>query len=168
LGAAQIGVVCAPGHTPVTEELVRLGFPAADRILNPSPEAGMFSSIQCAARWRGWRRDLSHCVITLGDQPQLQPATLRKLLDHARAYPDCISQPSRAGRARHPVLLPWADFLRLGTCASQNLREFLQACAERVLRCESDDPGLDLDLDTPADYERALRLFLGGSQSGQS
>ena len=38
------------------------------------------------------------------------------------------------------------------------LKEFLASSGQAVARWESTDPGLDLDLDEPADYERALAL----------
>jgi molybdenum cofactor cytidylyltransferase len=53
LQAGQITVVCA-ADGPVPAELDRLAFAAENRIVNPHPEQGMFSSIQCAARWPGW------------------------------------------------------------------------------------------------------------------
>jgi len=56
----------------------------------------------------------------------------------------------------HPVLLPWAEFRRLSTARTADLRAFLKT--SRVAVCEVRDPGLDLDLDTPADYETALKL----------
>src|SRR5262245_17336610 len=71
LGAEQITVVCPPAPHPVHEELDRLAFPIDSRILNPSPEDGMFSSIQCAARWPKWATAISHIAILLGDQPQI-------------------------------------------------------------------------------------------------
>src|SRR5271169_6647644 len=51
LGARQIAVVHRPGDAPLAAELDRLDFPAKDRIVNPQPERGMFSSIVCAAEW---------------------------------------------------------------------------------------------------------------------
>ena len=56
LGAAQIAVVLRPGDAPLAAELDRLDFPRADRIENPQPERGMFSSIVCAANWPGWQK----------------------------------------------------------------------------------------------------------------
>ena len=56
LGAAQIAVVHRPDDAALAAELDRLDFPAHDRIENPQPERGMFSSIVCAANWPGWRR----------------------------------------------------------------------------------------------------------------
>ena len=69
LGAKQIAVVCAPDDGAMRVELDRLGFPVQDRIINPAPDRGMFSSIQCAAQWSGWQAALTHWAIVLGDQP---------------------------------------------------------------------------------------------------
>src|SRR5687768_14771243 len=49
-----------------------------DVAINAQPELGMFSSVQCAARWEGWRQDLTHFGITLGDQPHVSDSTLQK------------------------------------------------------------------------------------------
>src|SRR5258706_425777 len=59
-GAEQIAVVIAGGNGVIAQELDRLEFPARDRMVNPAPERGMFSSIQCAAGWAGWKAELSH------------------------------------------------------------------------------------------------------------
>src|SRR6185503_15148995 len=68
LGAAQIAVVYAADTKIIAAELDRLAFSPAQRIQNPAPENGMFSSIQCAANWQGWNQDLTHWIVTLGDQ----------------------------------------------------------------------------------------------------
>lgn len=158
LGAAQIAVVCAPGKTAVAEELDRLGFPASTRIINPAPEAGMFSSIQCAARWDGWDAGVTHWILTLGDQPHVRETTLESLRDHSRQYPADICQPSRHGRPRHPVVFPKPVWRSLGQSSTVNLKEFLQAGVGQVKLVEVDDAGLDLDLDRPEDYERERAL----------
>ena len=158
LGPQQIAVVVAAGENPVSAELDRLGFPTADRILNPAPERGMFSSIRCAARWDGWRAGLTHWAIVLGDQPLVRSDPLRAVLDFAASHPEAICQPSRNSRARHPVLLPAAAFRALADTAAPTLKQFLLARPHGVALCELDDPGLDLDIDRPEDYERAVRL----------
>src|SRR4051812_41510491 len=83
IGATQIAAVCATTNSAVTEELDRLAFPLADRIINPNPEQGMFSSVTCAARWSGWNPSLTHWLLTLGDQPHLHNEILRGLIDFA-------------------------------------------------------------------------------------
>jgi molybdenum cofactor cytidylyltransferase len=158
-GAAQIAVVLAPGNEGLRRELDRLGFEVENRIINPAPERGMFSSIQCAAQWPDWLETLTHFVIALGDQPHLQAGTLASLLDLAARHPRKICQLTRHGRPRHPVLLPRTDFQRLGESAHETLKQFLQSSPAELIVQESDDAGLDLDLDTPADYEKALKLF---------
>jgi molybdenum cofactor cytidylyltransferase len=157
LGARQIAVVYAPGNLTIQAEMDRLGFPTRDRITNPAPERGMFSSIQCAARWPGWRAGLTHFAIVLGDQPHLQRQSLRQLLDFSAGHPARVCQPARRGHGRHPVLLPRSGFRRLAGSRARTLKGFLAANGRQVALCEQDDPGLDLDIDRPEDYEQVVR-----------
>jgi molybdenum cofactor cytidylyltransferase len=159
LGAKQIAVVCAAGDKSIAQELDRLGFPSTGRILNPAPERGMFSSIQCAAHWPGWNAHLSHWAIVLGDQPHLSIALLQQVLDWTARHRAQICQPSRHRRPRHPVLMPSAAFQQLAAAECSNLKEFLQLFTNKVALCEIDDPGLDSDLDTPDDYQKAVRAI---------
>jgi len=158
-GVQQIVVVHAVGDQAIGAELDRLNFPVADRIMNPQPERGMLSSIQCAAAWEGWNSVLTHWIVVLGDQPHLRRETLGELIAFAISRPDKICQPSRRGRPRHPVVLPKVIFERLKDSREETLKQFLRNNASAVALRELDDPGLDLDLDTPADYEKALHLF---------
>jgi molybdenum cofactor cytidylyltransferase len=156
----QVAIVCAAGDEAMPAELDRLMVPAHDLIFNPLPEKGMFESIRCAARWAGWNATLTHWAISLGDQPQLRPETLRALMDASAAQPGKIHQPQYRGHARHPVWLPEKFFRRLPETGAGTLKEFLRARAGDVVAVEVDDPGLDIDIDTPADYQRALAAFL--------
>ena len=158
LRAEQIVVVCAAGDQSLQAELDRLGFTPQNRIINPAPERGMFSSIQCAARWRGWQQGLTHWAIVLGDQPHLRRQTLQRVLDFSAAHPTRVCQPARHGHGRHPVLLPEAMFRRVAVSTAATLSEFLAATPQQVALCELDDAGLDLDIDCPEDYEKALSL----------
>lgn len=158
LGASQIAVVIAPDNGPLAAELARAGVLRRDCIANPNPERGMMSSIRCAAAWPDWRSEITHFLLTLGDQPHVQISTLRGLLEFATAHPGQVCQPARAGRPRHPVLIPREIFLQLPTTPAENLKQFLLGIPDRRATFESEDCGLDFDLDEPADYERALRL----------
>jgi len=158
LGAAQITVVCDAANAALAAELDRLDFPQGNRVFNPQPNRGMFSSVLCAARWSGWQPGLTHWAITLGDQPQVRLETLEHLIDFAADHPVSVCQPSRHGHGKHPVILRMDAFSRLKDSRVVNLREFLGASERAAARCELDDPGLDIDLDEPADYERALAL----------
>jgi len=139
-------------------ELDRLAFPKENRIINSEPERGMFSSIQCASAWAHWKSPLGHFALVLGDQPHLKEATLSTLLDLAAQRPGKICQPSRNGRRKHPVLLPEKIFRQLARASQVTLKDFLDSMSSEVESIEVDDPGLDLDIDRPEDYERARRL----------
>ena len=156
LGVHQTAIVCAPDNPPLHAELDRLGVPAGARILNPAPDEGMFSSVRAAAGWTGWAVELTHWMVSLGDQPHVRFETLQQLMKFSAAHPDKICQPARSGRARHPVLLPAAIFAELPVATEADLKQFLLNRSEQRALCEVDDPGLDFDLDRPEDYERAL------------
>jgi molybdenum cofactor cytidylyltransferase len=158
LGALQIGVVIAVKDSGIATELDRLSFPIADRIINTEPGRGMFSSIQCAAVWNEWNDSISHFVVALGDQPHLQRATLRELIEFSANNPDKVCQPTFQGSSRHPVVFPKSTFAKLASTKAGTLREFLQSVSEETVRVELNDPGLALDIDRPEDYDKALRM----------
>jgi molybdenum cofactor cytidylyltransferase len=160
LGAEQIAVVCAVGDEALGREMDRLAFPADQRITNPTPDTGMFSSVQCAARWGGWRNGLGQWAIVLGDQPHLRVETLRSLLAFSTNWPGTVCQPARHGHPRHPVLMPAQVFASLATSAAADLKAYLSPLPRAL--CALEDPGLDLDIDTPADYEATLALEAAG------
>jgi molybdenum cofactor cytidylyltransferase len=165
LRVRQAAVVCAAGAEPLDQELNRLCFPKGNRIFNPAPGHGMFSSIQCAANWPDWKAELTHWLIMLGDQPHLRPETLQTLIDFGAQHPVNICQPIRDGHRKHPVLLPKTTFVELQNCAERDLKQFLHAHSNESAGFESDDSGLDLDIDTPEDYERARGMYFGGTSS---
>ena len=152
LGAVQIAVVLRASDTALAAELDRLSFPKSDRIENPQPERGMFSSIVCAANWNGWRKDISSWAVVLGDQPHLQLKTLRKLLAFSAQNPAAICQPEFDGRSGHPVILPRPALAELKNSGAGTLKEFLKLTAMPCVQCSVADSGLSLDMDTPADY----------------
>ncbi len=154
LGAAQITVAMRPNDAELTAELDRLDFPASNRIKNPQPERGMFSSIVCAAKWSGWLGEISSWAIVLGDQPHLQTETLAQLLAFQAQNPGRICQPMSGGRLAHPVILPLSAWKELATARAATLKDFLKLADAPRVQCVINDPGLTLDLDTPEDYKR--------------
>jgi molybdenum cofactor cytidylyltransferase len=160
LGAQQIAVVCAPYPHPLHAELDRLAFADSSRIINPAPESGMFSSVQCAARWSEWSPDLSHIAVLLGDQPQIRRETLDALLRHAGDNPHSIGQPAINGRPKHPVIFPTSIFPHLAKIEFTTLRDFLENSGFARSYLETGDESLSTDLDKPSDYADALRRFV--------
>ena len=162
LGAGQIAVVHRPNDAALSAELDRLDFPAQDRIENPQPERGMFSSILCAANWTRWKEEISKWAVVLGDQPHLRAETLRALLECSAQNPDAICQPEFGGHAGHPVLLPQPAFGELQQTQAKTLKSFLKQTSCPLVKCSIADPGLVLDLDTPEDYKQA-KIHLSGT-----
>jgi molybdenum cofactor cytidylyltransferase len=154
LGVAQIAVVLRAKDDALATELNRLGFSKSDRIENPQPERGMFSSIVCAANWNGWKKEILRWAIVLGDQPHLQTETLRHLLEFSAQNQEAICRPAFGGRTGHPVILPLPSLLELKSSGAATLKEFLNLTPLPGVECVINDPGLTLDLDTPEDYKR--------------
>lgn len=152
LGAGQVAVV-VEAKSPLEGHLTKV-----ERIVNPQPELGMFGSVQCAAKWQGWLRELTHFTITLGDQPHVPFSTLQEVVWFAEQNPGYICQPSRNGRPRHPVMVPGAVFTQLAASHEPTLKDFLRSRESQRRTFESQDSALDLDIDTPEDYDRARKL----------
>jgi len=157
LGADQVAVVCAAGDAAIQIELDRLGFSKELQIVNTS-SGEMFSSIRCAACWQQWNTSLTHWAIVLGDQPHVRFPTLQRVVDVATKHPHKIVQPCRRLRPRHPVLMPRKSFKELESTSVESLRQYLQMRSTEIELVQVDDSGLDFDIDTPADYERARGL----------
>ncbi len=160
LGACQIAVVHRPDDSALLAELRVQGAPPSDWIENPLAERGMFSSIQCAAHWKGWKPEISVYAIALGDQPHLRTDRLRSLLGFYAEHPDAVCQPEFEGHARHPVLLPRRIFENLKQTDADTLKDFLKHLPGSSVQYPINDPGLSLDLDTPEDYKEAMNRFL--------
>jgi molybdenum cofactor cytidylyltransferase len=154
LEVRQIALICRPADKSLATELRRIEFPPRHRIVNPEPERGMFSSIVCAAKWKGWDAGLTAWVIALGDQPHLRLETLRALLSFHHQHPQAICQPVFEGHRRHPVILPREAFLALRRTGARTLKDFLQQSTSPQLKCPLKDSGLCRDLDFPKDYKK--------------
>jgi molybdenum cofactor cytidylyltransferase len=158
LSAAQIAIVMRPDDTSLSAELDRLGLTGKDRIENPQPEQGMFSSILCAANWPGWKTGISGWAIVLGDQPQLSAQALRPLVALHAQNLEQICQPAVGTHAGHPVILSKAAFEALGQARTRTLKDFLKEMTSACVHLKLSDPGVLLDLDTPEDYTRLNQL----------
>jgi molybdenum cofactor cytidylyltransferase len=154
LGAAQVVVVMRPADALLAAELDRLELSVANRIENPAPERGMFSSLLCAAQWHGWQKGIARWAVALGDQPHLPSPDLRRLLALQAQNPHCFGQPAVGGRTGHPVILPSPAFDELKRTGATTFKEFLKLAAIPRVQLEMAHPGVLLDLDTPEDYIR--------------
>jgi molybdenum cofactor cytidylyltransferase len=155
----QTVVVLAPENSALNIALNDLRFPTDQRVINPAPEEGMLTSIQQAAAWPGWKPDLTHCAIVLGDQPQIPRNLLERLCDFASANPGAVCQPLLNDRPKHPVMIPITALQSLADFRGASLREFLNSGIFRREFFRSDESALACDLDTPEDYAHARARF---------
>jgi guanine deaminase len=121
-------------------------------IENSFPERGMFSSLEEASRWKGWRSGLTHWIIALGDQPQIEISTLRLLLNASQQNPTQICQPVFCNFAAHSLILPKHHFFELAESYAEDLRTFVRNHEQLRLRIPVNDPSVTADLDTQEEY----------------
>lgn len=162
-GLGRVVVVAGLDSTAATAAL-RKDCPAGgyEVVSNPSPEAGMASSLQVGLTLLDGGRDL---LVLLGDQPLVSTDTLSRLLAARAASPRAAAVGlAHAGGAAPPVLLHRS--LRpqlLALRGDQGARLLLARYADTVIGVAG-EPDETLDVDTPADLERAreIRARRGG------
>jgi molybdenum cofactor cytidylyltransferase len=176
LNAAGVDeIIVVTGHR-ADEVVTALAGTTAHAVHNPDYAAGeMLSSIQAGIRVLADRRELkpppslsthsaagesrlkpaetaTAVLLCLGDQPQMQTATVRAVLAAGEAYGwGQIVAPSHGRRAGHPILLPrwlWPEIL---DCAG-TLRDVMAVHRDRTHFLVVDTPTILADLDTPEDY----------------
>jgi molybdenum cofactor cytidylyltransferase len=120
-------------------------------VVNPDPDLGMFSSIQCgfvAAAGAGI------CVMLPGDMPFVQPATVARLLAAAAAS-GRTAVPRLDDRPGHPVVCgPGLRDRILAAGPAARLDHLIQE--EDVLHVDVTDTGVRRDVDRPADLSGSI------------
>ena len=102
---------------------------------------------------------LEAVLVTLVDVPLVRPETVAAVLRAWRATRAPITRPVDGDRHGHPVVFDAAVFDELRAADPRvGAKEVFAAHRARILDVPVTDEGAFLDLDTPDDYERALRL----------
>ncbi|MDS4023020.1 MAG: nucleotidyltransferase family protein [Candidatus Competibacter sp.] len=146
----EVLAVVHPGDPELAELLERDGFPVS---VCPRARDGMGASLAWAvgqtARADAW-------IVALADMPFIEPATIARVAD-AIESPATLAAPVFRGRRGHPVGFGRAHFEALvGLTRDEGARAILRRHAgqARWLACE--DPGIVVDVDTPADLQAAM------------
>ena len=119
----------------------------------------MLSSVQAGVR--ALPSDAAAFVLALGDQPAVRPATVRMLVEARARSKAPVVVPTYAGRTGHPVVIASAcvpDILTLDG-PGQTLKSLMHRRADETVEVATDDPAVLADVDTPEDYQEALRLW---------
>jgi molybdenum cofactor cytidylyltransferase len=123
-------------------------------VFNPNYATGdMLSSIQTGIAALDAGDDA--VLVCLGDQPQMEAATLRLVLaEGERTSWKQIIIPSYRMRAGHPILIPRSLWLQIMD-TTESLRAILRVHANSIEYLTVDTPTILADLDTPDDYANA-------------
>lgn len=104
----------------------------------------------------GGREGGEAALVALGDQPQIEAAIVRALVDAYRETRAPLVVPSYHMRRGHPWVLDrslWPE--ALSAPARATLRDFLNAHSSRIHYLPVESASILQDLDTPDDYQRS-------------
>ncbi|HXF51367.1 MAG TPA: nucleotidyltransferase family protein [Dehalococcoidia bacterium] len=166
LVAYQVTELAAAGCDPVIvvlghdadAVLPHLDHPRVEVVVNPRYDEGRASSLRAGAQAVPY--DADAVVVLSVDQPRPREVVLRLLAEHERSGA-LVTQPEHRGHRGHPVVLSAALLpeLRQVTEETLGLRAVLRAHAGETRLVPFDDAVVTVDLNTPADVERAQPLF---------
>jgi molybdenum cofactor cytidylyltransferase len=117
---------------------------SATFVVNPNPELGQLSSLQCGLRAVA---DHEAVLFTPVDYPAIDPGTVSSLL----ALNEPFAMPRYNGRRGHPVLVGRSMVAELLACRT-SARDVIRA--HQPFYLDVDDAGILEDVDDPAAYAR--------------
>jgi len=129
--------------------------PGITIVENPNYARGQLSSLKVGlAEAIGGGADA--VIVHLADHPLVTPATFRALVDEYSKTRQPIVVSRYRGRRGHPVIFDRSVFAELMAASEdEGARVVVNADPRRVLYVDVEDPGVVLDLDTPADLANA-------------
>ena len=124
-------------------------------VVNPQPERGMLSSLQCGLRALPPATDA--VIFTPVDYPNCKATTVAAIANAFRARACDVVIPVSRGAKGHPVCISRRviDEL-LEMPATGEARDVVRRHRGATVFVEVDDPGITTDVDTPEDYRNLL------------
>jgi len=99
--------------------------------------------------------NIEAALVVLGDQPQVQPLVVRKILETYQQTGASLIIPSYKMHRGHPWLLArtlWLSIIELQS--DKTMRDFINQHADQISYLDLETPSVLRDLDTPEDYHR--------------
>lgn len=153
-------VVVSGAHPEAVRLALRMRDPRVRVAENPAWREGQLSSLLCGLAALD-QPELEAVLMTLVDVPLVAPDTIRQLMRTWRRTGAPIVRPARGEEHGHPVLFDRRVFAELRAAdPTKGAKPVVHAHAHELVNMPATDDGAFLDLDTPADYERALTLAL--------
>jgi molybdenum cofactor cytidylyltransferase len=160
LEAGVDDVVIVVGHEQesVMRSFAARGLPARF-VQNADYASGQLSSLLAGLSVVD-RPGVTAMLVSLVDVPFVSAGTIRAVVDRYHQTRARIVRPSRGGEHGHPLLIDRSLFELLRRAdPGAGAKPVVRAHANREGEVELDDEGAFFDVDTPEDYERALRMF---------
>jgi molybdenum cofactor cytidylyltransferase len=156
-GVTQV-VVVAGAHPDAVRAALGSPDPAVTVIDNPAWRDGQLTSLLCGLEALD-HAALDALLVTLVDVPLVTPATIARVIQTWRDTRAPIVRPARGAEHGHPVLFDRRLFAELRAAdPRRGAKPVVHAHAHELVNLPVEDEGAFLDLDTPADYDRALTL----------
>ena len=136
---------------------VRAAIPRDTRIAvveNPNYARGQLSSLKVGLS--AIQPDAAGALVHLGDHPMVKVETFQAIVDSYNQTSTAIVIARHDGHRGHPVIFDRTLFGELRSAPEEEgARHVVNVDASRVAYIDLDDPGINLDLDTPSDLTRA-------------
>jgi len=136
---------------------VRAAIPRDERIViveNPNYSSGQLSSLKVGLG--ALQPDAIGALVHLGDHPLVRVETFRAIVDSYNQLDKPIVIARHDGHRGHPVIFDRAIFAELQSAPEEEGARYVVNLDEsRVAYVDLQDPGINLDLDTPSDLTRA-------------
>jgi molybdenum cofactor cytidylyltransferase len=148
-GAGPVVVVLGSRSDQMAAALAGLGVLA---VVNPRWELGMGTSVRAGIAAIGAHSDVDAVLITLADQPMVDAATLRRLIDQYRAGGRPIAAAFYNGAPGVPAVFGRSLLAELAALPDAGgAKSLLQRHADQVLSVEM--PAAAMDVDRPEDFQ---------------
>jgi CTP:molybdopterin cytidylyltransferase MocA len=165
-----LSLICEKLREVCGEILIVLGWQAekimsqiniegAKIIKNENFEKGMFSSLKTALR--NINPENEGFFLNPVDCPLIERKTYRQIAEYWLKNKDKIVIPVHKGKRGHPPIFPWwsvSEILRLPDEVDGGVKSFLTQHQDKILLFETQDKGVIIDVDTPQEYLRMLKI----------
>ncbi len=146
-GTARIVVVTGHRQAAIMPLIKRL---EVDYVFNPRYREEMIFSVTCGVQ--SLKSSCEAFFVAPVDVPEIQPSTIKKMLDMFQARPSLVIYPCHTARRGHPPLLCAAlKRALLEWHGVEGLQGFLRSYEDQSCELPVDDPGCLKDYDTPED-----------------
>ncbi len=157
----QVVLVLGAHASTIRQQLA--GYAAQPRLLivdNPAWQQGLSTSLRAGLAALGL--DVAAVLMVLGDQPHVSPELIARLLRRWQQTGARLVAPAYKGSWGNPVLFARSLFPELrAVTGDRGGRDVVRRHADELALVEVDAALCFDDIDTPADYVRALQLFQG-------